>query len=720
MVTKDTLALLAKGKNNGGTSLIDHIQHVLCAIEIVSGQMGLNTEIAQKGAVLHDLGKTHPDFQARLRADIYDPIKTLTEIPLRHEISSVLFLHVFPKDEWNPLIEMIIGHHKSVKSLFQDNGGKGIVDLVESYREQQVFDKHSLGWESWSKMALEIIEYFGYKSCSISLEQAREAFDYTLQYCENAPAGWSKWRGILLSADHLASALAQRTSDYSKKIFELPHLDFYFRPERKNPLFSLSMLPVDDIRPHTLVVAPTGAGKTDFLIKRCGKRIFYTLPFQASINAMYRRIAETCPHDDIRLLHASSKIITLSSGTIEEKVLQSLPGAAIKILTPYQLASVVLGTHGFESTAIDLMGNDVILDEIHSYNESAMGLVYEIIKMLINLGCRIHVGTATMPGKLKELIFDILGGDDRVYMVELNKGQLASYNRHIINKHESMDELHNILNDAVQNDEKVLIVMNRIRRAQDLFELVEQYFPDVNKMLLHSRFKRMDRAILEESIRSDFDLQPGPCIVISTQVVEVSLDISFDRMITEAAPLDSLIQRFGRINRRRNPSTIGKYKHIHVIKPSENPNDSFPYKHDTICKSFKELPDGILLEEIDIQKMLDHVYPTVEIDKICTHSIIDNGSIRIPLLCDYPRSVILDMLEIDSATCIIDSERELYRMASGEEKILFEIPISYRSTYSTTFTSLGRIECGSWPYVIPDELYNNRTGMSLKEISNFI
>jgi len=154
----------------------------------------------------------------------------------------------------------------------------------------------------------------------------------------------------------LASALSENTFEQSHRIFKCPDLTTFFQKERKSELYPLSLKSVNNEYPHTMVIAPTGAGKTDFLIKRCTGRIFYALPFQASINAMYERIVKACPKDDVRLLHASSKLmVDLSKQIREEKILQSLPGASIKILTPYQLASVALGTKGFESTAIDLM-----------------------------------------------------------------------------------------------------------------------------------------------------------------------------------------------------------------------------------------------------------------------------------------------------------------------------------------------------------------------------
>ncbi len=712
--------LLAKGVRNGGTSLIEHTEQVVCAIEKISAKLNLNVDIARKGAVLHDVGKAHPSFQEKLLNDEIDLIEQRIEIPLRHEISSLLFLPLFVKDEWDYLIEMIIGHHKSIKSLTQSSNGKGIIDLVEGYGEDRVFEKHSERWTEWSIETNTIIEHFGYSTRSLTITEARDAFNYVLDYCEHTNFEWSKWRGLLNAADHFASALVESTNEKVQKIFLPPNLDFFFAEKRRSKLYHLSTINVEDKRLHTLVTAPTGAGKTDFLIKRCRGRIFYTLPFQAAINAMYKRIKEACPNDDIRLLHASSRLVLAKNEIREEKVLQSLAGASIKVLTPFQIASVVLGTKGYEATALDLQGNDVILDEIHSYNYTSMALIYEIIKTLLYLHCRIHVGTATMPSALRNLIYDLLGGENNVYKVELEENQLESYNRHIIYKIENDAAAFEIIDKGIGQKEKVLVVVNRINRAQAVFEKLEKFYPSIPKMLLHSRYKRSDRAKLEEKIKSEFDAKEDFCIVVATQVVEVSLDISFDRMITDAAPLDSMIQRFGRVNRKRNAFTLGQLREIHVIKPSENKNDSKPYNYEVVKNSFSELPNGFVLEEKEIQGMIDHVYPQIDITSIKSHSILDEQGIRIPKLCDYPKSVLLETLDIDSACCIVESDQGLYVKAKSEERSKYEIPISLRTTFNKYFRATGRLTCGAWPFVIPNEYYDYEKGMLLKEIENFL
>ena len=95
-------------------------------------------------------------------------------------------------------------------------------------------------------------------------------------------------------------------------------------------MYPLSLIDSDGTKKHTFVKAPTGAGKTDFLIKRCRGRIFYTLPFQASINAMYERILHDLGDhvEDIRLLHSISQLL-IGEERITEKVIQDIFGASI-------------------------------------------------------------------------------------------------------------------------------------------------------------------------------------------------------------------------------------------------------------------------------------------------------------------------------------------------------------------------------------------------------
>jgi len=201
-------------------------------------------------------------------------------------------------------------------------------------------------------------------------------------------------------------------------------------------------------------------------------------------------------------------------------------------------------------------------------------------------------------------------------------------------------------------------------------------------------------------------------------VVEVSLDISFDRMITECAPIDSLIQRFGRINRKRNHDTIGKYKPVHVIKPNGN---VLPYKKDILEKSFNQLPnDGQLLEENTLQEKINKVYPIIDTKEIDIHIIDSGGVFKLKELTNNKKSVLVEALDIESVSCILETDREEYLTANWEERIQLEIPINFK-TIARYIKQCEQLEVGSYPFVIPCNINNyQKYGLELTEPDNFL
>ncbi|HWK02097.1 MAG TPA: CRISPR-associated helicase Cas3' [Puia sp.] len=714
--------ILAKSMNYGGLTLLEHTQQVVQAIELFAQKyaFNFNIEIAKKGGILHDLGKAHPHFQRKIQqANGLDLVeKREWDFVHRHEISSLAFLPCFQESEWNILIDLVVAHHKSIEN---DSNGRGILDLVETNRE--TIENHLKDWDEWHLYGLQILEAFDFSVSKITKKEAEKALNYVIKYCEEKENGFSPLRGLLKSADHFASAFTSETGKKLKHLFEIPDLSFFHDEKRKNDLYPLSQIATDNARKHTLVVAPTGAGKTDFLLRRCKGRVFYTLPFQASINAMWERIKATVPNEDIRLLHATSKIVVKNH--IDEQILQPLAGSAVKVLTPHQLAAIIFGISGFETVMLDLQGTDVILDEIHTYSDFSRAMVLEIVKTLLRLDCRIHIGTATMPSILYNKLKAILGGEPEIYEVSLTSEILDTFDRHLIDKIEDESAIQEILENAFANNEKVLVVFNTVKKAQTAYSQFIKLFPDIPKMLIHSRFKRGDRVELETRLKSEFNgdgKQYGnglmPCLVVSTQVVEVSLDISFDRMITQCAPLDGMIQRFGRVHRKRTKDTIGKYKPIHVIKPSGN---VLPYKMETLKASFDQLPDCFeVLKEKSLQSKIDLIYPTLDMKEIEMHLIYKNERYAIKELTDNKKAILIDALEIESATCILSTDREKYLNSNWEARSQLEIPINYK-TIARNKSNYEQLEVGAYPFVIPQDLASYKIfGLQLIEHDNIL
>lgn len=667
-------------KSRPPVPLKDHLLHVATLCRALALGFGFDPELAYRAGLLHDAGKAHPAFQARLTHAMgrsaagrsFEKRGIWSVWPFRHEIASLLFLNLFAVDERDALVEMVVGHHKAIDAA----GRKGLLGLLEEEEEDAVFHHYLQDFESWKHPALMMLAELGIPAPeTFSETDARAGLAHAISLCRRwvGERRMSELRGLMIAADHMASALEQRHGGFTMPpLFGLPDLG---RFERVSERFPLSQRPADSDKPHTLVVAPTGAGKTDYLMRRCRGRVFYTLPFQASIDAMYNRFAKGIPDRDVPpmipeganvRIHRQHGASRLQSGdeTELDTLLQPFAGASVKVLTPYQLAAVALATPGFEALALDLKGQDVILDEIHTYQKVGQALVHGLVRGLVQLGCRVHIGTATVPTKLYEALLGLLGGREKTLEIALSPEELATYTRHRIWQYPADEDVSSLVENvfATRPGSKVLLVANTVAQAQQWATQLrgrpalahldnhEQF------VLLHSRFKRKDRNEREQRLQTV--LEPGslPCICVSTQVVEVSLDISFDVIITQVAPIDGLVQRLGRVNRRRERQH--GLADVHVLGL---PEKCLPYERPVLQATLAALPDhGNPLEAPGLQGMIDQVYPAFEptlieanlawsADGVFTKKALCNGSVDL-----------MNILEIDSVSALLLSDYGTY------------------------------------------------------------
>ena len=95
---------------------------------------------------------------------------------------------------------MIAGHHKSV---YKDSRELGLLDLDDM---TDCFEEHIKYFAQWSPIALDILKGLGLNVHPISIEEALDNYEYTVGYCEKQKAILSTWIGLLMAADHMASA----------------------------------------------------------------------------------------------------------------------------------------------------------------------------------------------------------------------------------------------------------------------------------------------------------------------------------------------------------------------------------------------------------------------------------------------------------------------------------------------------------------------------------
>jgi len=211
-----------------------------------------------------------------------------------------------------------------------------------------------------------------------------------------------------------------------------------------------------------------------------------------------------------------------------------------------------------------------------------------MLELLKERKTRTLVMSATLPEFLEELLSEVLNPE----LLTAPPEEVDRFTRHRVNVIDgSMDEVEELLAE-VQANGPVLVACNTVSRAMEVYSRLSE---EHNAMLLHSRFTYGDREEKERKLLAnlnDYD------VVVATQVVEVSLDISFSTIITEPAPLDALVQRFGRVNRRG----FGEPRDVHILTKGGE-GDKKIYPPEVVKESLK------LLEELNGKPLLESLVP---------------------------------------------------------------------------------------------------------------
>ncbi len=522
-------------------------------------------------ALTHDLGKAAEGFQRALQERKF-------RWEFRHEVlSASLLLSSVPEDEvleWATIA--VLTHHRDLNDaqLLQECGlvSLPMPDIVRTAREKFRFKVKELEnyWQwlqsFWQSQPILQGLAFPQTPDNISpptdfLKRQKEAIDDMRGLTERESLALLLVRGWLMASDHAVSA---GVSQFLSKVPQpqLPSL----RPFQRN---------VGNHKGSAFLEAPTGSGKTNAAIvwalnnRKGGERIFYLLPYQASIEAMADTLEKLFGKENVAVVHARALDYAFrqyfeESGEYEsaaeqaklETELNRLAHKPIKVATPFQLLKWLFGIPRFEIGISEMVGGLFIFDEIHAYDAHVVALIAEMVRVLKQLGGRFLFMSATFPPFLKKLIVEALGEDVPEFGLDSEADswtrKFLNQVRHIVRLHsdKTLEDLLPDIVDAIRCGKKVLVVANRVAQAQEIYRQLRGQFDGIH--LLHSRFTRRDRVSKERAVidalwgrRSDVLVQA----LVATQVVEVSLDISFDTIFTEVAPVDDLLQRFGRVNR---------------------------------------------------------------------------------------------------------------------------------------------------------------------------
>lgn len=376
------------------------------------------------------------------------------------------------------------------------------------------------------------------------------------------------------------------------------------RPLQQTIADAIDSLPTG---PSLIVIeAPMGEGKTEAALScALGTRgVYLAMPTQATSNALFHRLAlflDTvhepvggCP--PLALSHAyggpdavALKLREIGLGTNDSSVSAGwwFRGGKRALLCPHGIGTVDQGLLGVLACRhsflrlYGLSGRTVIFDEVHAYDNYTGGLIGRLISWLKGLGCRVVVMTATLPKqRLQALMESWCGEEDSPQTGDVPPfpetpyprvtwlGSDGARSRSFAPSREQQvqfqahpSDVEAIATQAVtwaSQGARVLVVVNKVARAQDLY----RHLGSTPATLFHARFPLKQRLEIENQVLDAFGpdgVARGGHVLIATQVAEQSLDIDFDVLITDPAPVDLLLQRQGRIHRHRRerPKAFG-------------------------------------------------------------------------------------------------------------------------------------------------------------------
>ena len=549
--------------------------------------------------VYHDAGKAYTHFQKRMKSALGYHVQQTDFVHIPHNYLSPFFLPLnkikLNKHHRRILIEAITYHHERKHTLEPEQLIKvAEVDLIHHFTDvQEELDVEVAEDQTFFKRIAQ--------DMSRNRTKRKESDSNYLTYV--------LVKGLLHRLDHAASAhvdieidsdysLSELTKSYLKKVTN----------QNENYLRPLQQFTLQHQEKSLILTAQTGMGKTEAALLWAGKKkTFFTVPLRVSLNALYDRVANGMNYNNCGLLHSTSAHHLDESGMENWEVIydQSQHFANKLIFTTIdQILKFPFKFRGYEKYYATLAYSCVIIDEIQAYSPWLVAVIIKALEMIHDIGGRFMIMTATLPSIYLDTLRERNVIDQQTIVKEFYDDTVL---RHRIQLEETsiLDAVPTIAESS--KTKKVLVIVNTVNQSIELYNHLKEEVDHVH--LFHARFLQKDRQLLEEALKN-FDRNEQSGVWITTQIVEASIDIDFDELHTELAPLDSLFQRFGRCYRKRELTQENENIHIYTEQISGRGS---VYDKDILHFS-KEL----LNKHIDCQgpeilesfkmKMVEHLY----------------------------------------------------------------------------------------------------------------
>lgn len=348
-----------------------------------------------------------------------------------------------------------------------------------------------------------------------------------------------------------------------------------------------------------LLLAACGAGKTlaawRWAASQCGTsslgKVVFLYPTRGTATEGFRDYVGWAPEADAALMHGTSRyelddMLANPSEALQDKDLGQLE-------TEQRLFALGFWSKRFFSATVDqflaflehhyeslcmlpvLADSAVIIDEVHSFSPPMFD---KLVSFLEFFRGPVLCMTATLPGKrierLEECGLTLFPARGEQLEHLSKKENAPRYDIQLVSEVDAAFDA--ALRTYCVDKLRVLWVVNTVARCQALVRQLEARL-GTRVLVYHSRFRLVDRQRVHAETVNAFQQDGQPVIAVTTQVCEMSLDLDAHVLITELAPFTSLVQRFGRANRK----LAFQRAKVYVYEPENHA----PYRRDEMTAS---------------------------------------------------------------------------------------------------------------------------------------
>jgi CRISPR-associated endonuclease/helicase Cas3 len=636
-------------EGNPGLSVFEHCRHIgWVALELIhQGQTIPHTKIkplvAAIVSAMHDVGKWSPGFQSMCPAWLEQEGLTLVAERQAWEAQRATRHEKYSQDSIQLLLQSRGFKQSEAKAWAMVAGAHhGRMHGTDHNTSRDIEFKLIDIWHNQRHQIIQVIESeFGSEIPGIGIKKTDAVIPWLMGL-----TSVSDWIGSDAIHFPVDKGMNEKESKESAKL-AVESIGLCKPQIKKNlafkEIFGFSAYDMQKkalsviTRPGIYVIeAPMGMGKTEaalacaYELMQSGQAsgLYFALPTQLTSNRIHLRVSDfvekiTQNFNNARLAHANAWLEdTYYQPRPVQTLIQQPDGDAVAsrdwfasakraLLANFGVGTIdqalmsVVAVKHFFVRRFALAGKVIIIDEVHSYDHFTGTLVNCLCRELQKLGCTIIILSATLLPEVRNKLIDvpeeeILSDGYPLITGKNNEGGLISPQgsksrprpavKRIFKKSEPLfsDAL-----AAAGQGARVLWVCNTVNNAQEVFQWLKKQENDFEVGLLHSRFPHFIRQQQEEYWMERLgknNNSGGGCILISTQIVEQSVDIDADILISELAPMDMLLQRMGRLWRHLEDRPATK-------RPVENPEIWIVDEEKTIA-DLKQITSAKQLEKL--------------------------------------------------------------------------------------------------------------------------